>query len=312
MIVPIYFAVVDHMGVIHVGEAFSEKVLKEIDTGVAPVAIQIYPNQKSIFVITKQDGVHAYSFNGHGKKFQEAVNPDYTCLDFTSAGSHLLLGRSCGAVELWELSGNRKPRGKSMLVNSGQVNVVRWATNSFTFFSGGTEQLVYRWAGGGSGIELQCCEGHRSEITGIFSCKNPLLAVTCAGMNDGTAKLWQLDTGACIFSTQPGKPGINAIVFDEDRNLLYYARQDGTLERCDIKTGKTQSYLIGGKYVSHMWLHSAGKYLLCAEVQFDWEGNDSGRLSLWNVDSGDQLSSISFVGEIIDLDVFRGSPILSS
>jgi WD40 repeat protein len=289
-----YFATVDVCCELTIWEAPAGRIVKTLQLPGVPTGMRIFPDGQYVFFTTQLGGLCVVDLQGTRKSL---VDGNWTCMDLSPTGQFVLLGNASGEVQLWQLRSkvNKNRRKVTTVSHSGGITVVRFEMMSESFLTGGMDELIYRWDFNGK--ELQCCEGHKSQITGLVVGPNPEIMISCAGQGDGTAKLWRLGTGAEVFSTPRLEIGAAAVAFHNDTAMLYIASWDGFIKQYSLRTlERIKQFVATNGPIPCMWVDPTGKYLITAAA--------SGAIFLWDITKGEIIKPMATRGAVVALDVF--------
>jgi WD40 repeat protein/tRNA A-37 threonylcarbamoyl transferase component Bud32 len=123
-------------------------------------------------------------------------------------------------------------------------------------------------------------QGHRHNCTCVaFSRDGKRLA---SASHDGTAKVWDAQTGQVIFTLKGHSHAVQSVAFSPDGNRLASGEADGTLAFWDLRTGRQERSLKGHTWIiDRVAFRPDGKQVLTA--------SHDGTLKLWDADTGREL-----------------------
>jgi WD40 repeat protein len=183
------------------------KKIAEVDAPPAVIAASVYPDGQFIFMGLTNGDVIVSDWSG---KFKTVFNvPGLTALTLSNNGRYVAVGNSDGIASVWEIAQKKTERRSQFALHAGPINCLRFENDNKTVLSGSTDQLLYRWDAV-TGQELQCCEGHDSEVTCVAPANGPA-AATASGSGDMTVKLWNLDLGIEIATTPQIANGVGGL-----------------------------------------------------------------------------------------------------
>jgi WD40 repeat protein len=129
--------------------------------------------------------------------------------------------------------------------------------------------------------------GHTGVIRSMAFSPDGSILTSASG--DGTLVRWDLVTGEHLQTSLDGYPGSDCpSVFSSDGGLLAAGADDGTVDLWDTERGTLLYALhdLGGR-VQGLAFSSDGRMLAA------WEADDSDRVALWNVTTGEFLRSLN-------------------
>jgi WD40 repeat protein len=140
-----------------------------------------------------------------------------------------------------------------------------------------------------TGAELPSLAGHEDTILSLaFSPDGRYLA---SGSKDGTAKLWDVETGQeiFVFDMGPGPFGSKhnsayCVVFVPDGGVLATGSEDGRVRYWDIRTGDEALVIDVGDGVMDIAFSPDGTILA--------SGAEDGHVRLWDASTGERLGAI--------------------
>ncbi|ARI81869.1 WD40 repeat domain-containing protein [Microcystis aeruginosa] len=133
-------------------------------------------------------------------------------------------------------------------------------------------------------MEYNRLEGHNSRVNSVsFSRDGKTLAT---GSDDGTIKLWDVETGQEIRTLSGHNGKVNSVSFSPDGKTLATGSEDKTIKLWNVETGEEIGTLSGHDgYVFSVSFSRDGKTLAT--------GSDDGTIKLWDVETGQEIRTLS-------------------
>ncbi len=221
------------------------------------------------------DGSQLHMLSGHSGWL--------TSVSFSRDGSELLTGAIDGTVRRWDSTS-----GAEVAVYSFDSIVTSVATAADGRIGVGldTSGAAVLDAGGG---ELFRLTGHTGGVCGVAF--GPEAKVIATGSQDGTARLWDTESGALLYVVEGHSGPVCGVDVSPDGRYLATGAEDGTARVWDLATGRAVLVLYG---------HRAG----IASVQFSPDGRFLASASgdkttrIWEVDPGGSREDGVFVGHV--------------
>lgn len=250
--------------------------------------------------------------------------PEVKSIAFSPEGDTIATVRWNGTIQWWNArTGENTKTFPSSIVNSGTI---RFSPNGKTIaISEGRELSLYNAE---SGKYLTTIQGHKDYISGFaFS---PDSKTVASGSNDGTARLWDANTGKNlkIFNMLPTKHPdkivrIDPPKFSPDGKTLAFRSEDNTLwlwntqQQYMVRTIQGEHYHIKNFVFSndgeilatrskteavHLWNTETGQYInsstgLMHSMTFSPDGNTlttniDNWVELWHTSTGEKLNEL--------------------
>lgn len=197
-----------------------------------------------------------------------------SCMDVEPEGQRLLLGRSTGLVELWDLGS-----GDCLKTLSGHMRIVlsvaaNWAMQRAL---SGSEDCSVRFWDLRSGACLKVHSHHKLEVCRVALSDDAKIAIS--GSWDRSLQLFDPETGECIRILMGHNGGVWCFEVDWSQQLLLSGSKDRYLFLWKLDHGRIIKKLIG---------HSS--VVVCVKV--DWikhralSGSRDSTLRLWDLHQG--------------------------
>ena len=193
-------------------------------------------------------------------------------------------------MKLWEINTGKEIR--TFIGHSDRVNAVALSPDGRFALSGSRDKTVKLWYTN-TGRTVRTFMGHSETVNAVAFSPDGKFALS--GSSDKTVKLWEINTGRGIrtFTGDSGAVGpddsgvVNTVSFSPDGRFVQARVRDFLF--WDIKTGERESF----KGQDHGITFSPdGKFVM--------SGDDSGRLTLCDVNSRTDCSSFFGHAKIID------------
>lgn len=124
---------------------------------------------------------------------------------------------------------------------------------------------------------LQTFKGHKKPVLSVvFSPNNQLLA---SGSSDGTIKVWDIISGACLQTLEGHKKSINSVIFCPNGHRLTSGSSDSTIRVWDIDSGVCLQTLEDHESVVKSVVFSPDGQQLAS-------GSGDGTVRVWDIESG--------------------------
>ncbi|WP_373540027.1 NB-ARC domain-containing protein [Chamaesiphon sp.] len=200
----------------------------------------------------------------------------------------LAIGGYTGKVRLWDLKTDRLLQTIEGL-HSGIIWAIAFHPQAPLLATGGMENYVQIWD-----FQTQVCRkllGHERRIESVaFSADGRSIA---SGSADGTAKVWCVDTGACLMTFRGHRDCVYGVAFAPDFNdaggaILATGSGDSTIKLWNVATGNcTMTLTAHTDIVSSIAFcpNPATPYLLAS-------GSYDETMKIWDIRTGDCLQTL--------------------
>ena len=140
-----------------------------------------------------------------------------------------------------------------------------------------------RWASTPPRAEIMTLQGHRGAVNAVCTIAMVGRDLLASGGDDGTVRVWDLDTGELVIALGGHRGAVNAVcpVTVAGWGLLAAGGRDGTVRVWDVGTGEPVTILEGhrGAVWSVCAVAVAGRDLLAS-------GGDDGTVRVWDLGTG--------------------------
>ena len=210
---------------------------------------------------------------------------------FSPDGQAVLTGGSDGAARLWDAQ-TGEPRGET-LQHLEAVNAVAFSPDGMTILTGSSDRTARFWdvqTGRSKGRSLQ----HQHPVTAVAFSPDGTTALTVSDYlpdisrfpaasrphgSEGTAHLWDVQTGQQrgVPLTHEGR--VNAVVFRPDGRMVLTGSADGTARLWDAQTGTQRGEFAG---------HEGGVIAVAfsPDSRMAFTGSTDGTARLWDALAG--------------------------
>jgi WD40 repeat protein/pimeloyl-ACP methyl ester carboxylesterase len=127
--------------------------------------------------------------------------------------------------------------------------------------------------------------GHAGDISEVGVSPDGRIAVSAG--NDGTIRVWDLDTGACTRTLDGHRHRVLSVCLHPDSDRLLSSSSDGTIRLWNLPTGKCLRIL-----ESRTRKTGPGQVRFAADGQQAVVVHSSGDLQLWDLETGDLMRSM--------------------
>jgi WD40 repeat protein len=239
-----------------------------------------------------RNGIELTSLISHVQQYQYSM--PVRSIDFSPDGSRLVSGSGDynDPIKLWHVD-----RGEELYRFSGhrtEANTsVSFSPEGSLIATGGDDRYIMLWDVE-SGKELGKLEGHRSRLIKVaFSPAGNILA---SASEDQTVRLWDMDRLVALNSLESHN-GTPQVVFSSDGCMLVSASYDGPLMLRDIcKGGELHILEEYEKDVVSAAFSPDGRML--ATARRSRSNFNQSTINVWNVDSGEKLTSFLAQGKL--------------
>jgi WD40 repeat protein len=189
------------------------------------IDLKVHPTNTQVLIADNRNLVH---YNVNSSLTHVHSIGDITCFDISPNWEFVAIGQANGVVRVYRFDGSHKSPLPTQVFcrHRGIITSVKFAGPDIVL-SGATDELMYCWDAN-TGKELQCCEGHDSEIRSIISTSS-LGAFTVGGFADSTVRLWNMRAGAEVLRSPVIEGDIGAIALDAPKMRVYIGTKSGTL-----------------------------------------------------------------------------------
>jgi WD40 repeat protein len=190
-------------------------------------------------------------------------------------GRTFLTGSSDGIIRMWDVSSGEIRR--QFVGHTDKVTRLAYSPDGSRILSGAGyhDQTAKLWDT--NGVCLRTLEGHTRPLSSVAFSPDGLLAVT--GSSDGTARLWNLDTGDSLLTIR-GEDWFDVVAtLSPDGNSLLYA-QGTTITLWSVPTGDS---LLAFK---HFHRFSVTSLAFSPDGRYFVSGSRDSAVLLWESDGG--------------------------
>lgn len=164
------------------------------------------------------------------KYYLHLENVRVACCAFYASSNLLVLGLTTGEFRLYELPSFSVLQLLTMGQNAVDTVSINSSGEWLAFGSSHLGQLiVYEWQSESYILKQQ---GHFDSINALCYSPDGLRVVTAS--DDGKIKVWDIDSGFCLYTFSEHAAAVTAIEFAKKGNVLFSASQDGTLRAWDL------------------------------------------------------------------------------
>jgi WD40 repeat protein len=238
---------------------------------------------------------------------------------FSPDGTRLASGSSDGTARVWDTSTGEEVA--CMFGHEGVVRSVAFSPDGARLASGSDDRTVRAWDAA-TGEEVACMRGHERHVWSLaFS---PDGARIVSGSEDGTVRVWDARAGAETACLCAQNAAVHSVALSPDGAWIASGSSDNAVRVWDAATGVELACLRGhedevrsvawssdARLVSgsddgtvRLWaweaaetsgrLRGEGREVTCWALSPDGScvasGSSDGTLTLWDADSGEQLS----------------------
>ena len=158
-------------------------------------------------------------------------------LEFSSDGRKVACADETGAVEIWDLSGDRIAKA----INTGTgVTAIRFAPNGQALATAGVDHSVTLWDLQ-TGLPKQTLQKHDAQVNALaFSPDGQLLA---SGGDDRKVVLWETGSGKSRRTLKGHDQTVTSLAFSRDGRLLASGSGNASVVLWEVTTGKLNRIL---------------------------------------------------------------------
>ncbi len=222
--------------------------------------------------------------NAHGDEIlSAAINGDAT--NVVTVGSDK-------RAYVWDVkTGEKIPKA---FASSTPISAVAFSANGKYFATGGIDGKVTSFDAKEWKQKKSYVERHTSDVTSISF--NPITDNFVTGSKDMTAKLWDIVSGASVFTLRGHTKSVNAVVYSPDGKSIASGSSDNTIKIWDASTGKEKSSIeAASKEVTALAWSTDGKYIV--------SGGSEGAVIIWEAASGNKIAETDFKNHINSISV---------
>ncbi|ACK68582.1 WD-40 repeat protein [Gloeothece citriformis PCC 7424] len=237
-----------------------------------------------------------------GQEIRTLTGHDYyvNSVSFSPDGKIWASGSVDKTIKLWNLETGQEIR--TLTGHDYYVNSVSFSPDGKTLASGSQDGTIKVW-NLETGKEIRTLKGHDNSVNSVSFSPIPPSPVTkggaggilASGSNDGTIKLWNLESGQEIRTLQGHDYSVRSVSISPDGKTLASWSWDKTIKLWNLKTGKEIRTLTGyDSYVNSVSFSpippspvtkgGAGRILA--------SGSQDGTIKLWNLESGTEIRTL--------------------
>lgn len=242
---------------------------------------------------------------------------------FSPDGSQLVSGNEDGTLRFWNLRTGRLDR--TVNENIGDIMDITFSTNGRQISSLGSDKKLQAWTIDKAGLRSILNRDVPNEERLAISQDNSLVATL--GGKERSVRIWASPSGKLVQYITGHGEAVTGAFFTGDKKTLISSSLDGTIKFWDVAVGVCRRTLTAGAPVTRLANSAGGVYLAAGDekgglhvwkaatreplrtfsghqtaitaLEFTPEGtllsaSVDGRVSRWNVSSGQCLSSQAF------------------
>lgn len=197
-------------------------------------------------------------------------------------GQIIATGSNDGNIQLWNWR-KEEPTINPPFKMDGSTRSLAFSLNGNILVSGGLSNDIYIWEipKEASPRSIKNAHSFLIESLTISPVDGNILA---SGSDDGTIRLWNLQTGKPIISFGEKHPDIKFLTISPDGKTLASSSSNGTIKLWNLENGEEKLSLKS---------HSGEvTHLIFKNDEFLVSGSDNGTIKLWNLKTGQLIDSL--------------------
>ena len=270
------------------GQTLASRSVKDI---FQPLGRHIMHNPVTIYLWDVDTGKQLRAVTGHWSTVNVSFSPDGRTLMSEGRGD---------TIHLWDVNTGQQLRtltGHTLSVISMSLSL-----EGRTLASGSGNGTIRLWDID-TGKQLRTLTGHVNSVTNVlFSPDGQMLASSSVSdpegwlsnfKEDGTIRLWHIDTGKQLHELTAHPNSVNSMAFSPDSQTLASSGYDTTIRLWDVNTGKHLHTFTG---------HEGGvnSVSFSPDGQTLASGSMDGTIRLWGVDTGKHLHTFTGHEDSVD------------
>ena len=208
---------------------------------------------------------------------------------FSPDGKMLASGSFDRTLKLWDPAKNKLILS---LKRPAEIWAVAFSPNGRMLASGDTACTITLFdvptstaKGGQLDVkEIKILQGHSADVFSLsFSPDNKLLA---SGSHDNTVKIWDIESGECLYTLKGHRHLTYSVVFSPDGKMVASGSFDTTIKLWDVETGEEIRTLQGHKGQIRVVAFSPDGSIIAS-------GSEDGTVKIWETATGKRLQELT-------------------
>ena len=248
-----------------------------------PIGSSVSESNTTVWQWIVEAGSARRAFVGHSQPI--------TVMAFGADGEHFITAAQDQSVRLWHITSGRTKRRLLLEDDSGLYTAVAIQPGSEFFATATSEGTINTWEDDKAiptdpDIPVVSIDAHDGAVTALHYSMDGLTLLSAS--EDGTAKLWNTETGTQVKSFEVGSPVIDAD-FSSDDSQVVTAGEDGILTIWDVSSSEASNTIDTGMSVRSVEFGPVGETVVTA-------GGEAA--IIWEIASGEQMLSFEYRAEI--------------
>lgn len=241
------------------------------------------PDETKLLSLDQYGAIKSWSSNVEVGDFRkDARGGTVNCVRYDSTGSTIATCANQNRIRLWDVASGK--RVKTLRGDSGSVNQVRFSPDDRLLASACSDSTACLW--NLESGQQRTLNGHTDEV--LCLAFGPDADVVASGSKDGTVRVWDTHSGEQkhLLKSDDAAPIRSVDYIPDGQRLL--------LE----KPGVVEVWRVSEERLERQWAIPINTFYATAALQPGGKlvavGDDSGRIRLWDVDTGELNATIEY------------------